>query len=55
MDSTKQAIPVEITITIVATPSGRNYQTTAKAEVRFAEETITCKVAPCARIVNASG
>jgi hypothetical protein len=53
MDSTKQAIPVEITITIVATPSGRNYQTTAKAEVRFAEETITCKVAPMREIVSA--
>ena len=35
MDFTKPAIPVEITITIFATPSGRNYQTTAKAEVRF--------------------
>ena len=53
MDFTKPAIPVEITITIFATPSGRNYQTTAKAEVRFDEITIACKVEPTREIVSA--
>ena len=55
MSSEDQAIPVEIVITIKASPcpSGLQYQTSCVASVRFGEHTIECKTHPIRDFVSA--
>ena len=50
----EQAIPVEIVITIKASPcpSGLQYQTSCGATVRFADQTVACKTLPIRDFVS---
>lgn len=54
MSSEDHAIPVEIVITIHASPcpSGLQYQTSCVASVRFGEQTIECKTHPIRDFVS---
>ena len=54
MSSDVSAIPVEIVITIKASPcpSGLQYQTSCGATVRFADQAVACKTLPIRDFVS---